>query len=160
MQAAEQIPIPDPIPEGPGLTDMPPHLFRDIITTAALDNTRAAAGGFTQANYLRETQRLANTSRDFMHASRDMQEAMYPFRHLNVGLHTNPRAMAAIERAQQMRLLRPYLPDDAGDPMMPVRVGGVTRPLNLQEGLRQGLVTRRGVPIGRGRDDEDLEALD
>ena len=89
-----------------------------------------------------------------------MHEAMYPFRHLNVGLHTNPRAMAAIERAQQMRLLRPYLPDDAGDPMMPVRVGGVTRPLNLQEGLRQGLVTRRGVPIGRGRAVTDVEALD
>ena len=156
----EQIPIPDPIPEGPGLTDMPPHLFYEMVNTAALDNTRAAAGGFTRANFLRETQRLANTSRDFMHASRDMQEAVYPFRHLDIGLHTNPRAMAAIERAQEMRLRRPYLPDDAGTPMMPVRVGGVTRPLNLQEGLRRGLVTRRGDLIDRGRTVTDVEALD
>ena len=44
--------------------------------------------------------------------------------------------------------------------MMPVRVGGVTRPLNLQEGLRQGLVTRRGDRIDRGRTVTDVEALD
>ena len=67
--------------------------------------------------------------------------------------------MAAIERAQEMRLNRPYLPVDAGDPMMPVQ-SGVTGPLALQAGLREGLVTRRGDPIDRGRTVTDVEALD
>ena len=71
---------------------------------------------------LRDLARLAPTSHGINEATRDVSN-IFPIRRTVLEFHQNPRAMAAIERAQNTRIRRPHLVDDAGNAWMPVRPG-------------------------------------
>ena len=142
---AQQQPQPEPQAEPvrppPGLADMPDEAIRNIVRLAA---SSPRATQYWHIPMMRDLARLAPINRSFRDQARGMSN-LFPVRRAVLGLHTNPRAMAAIERAQNTRIRRPHLVDDAGDPWMPVRHG-------IQFGPNERLVDRRGRDIDRGRD--------
>jgi len=133
-------PEPEPQREAPTLSDMPDDVMRKIVI-AAVSAPRPTQ--YWHIPMLRDMARLAPTNRQIGSIANDLSNR-FPIRRTVLEFHDNPRALAAIERAQNTRIRRPHLADDAGGPWMPVRAG-----IHFQPGDR--IVDRRGRDIDRGR---------
>ena len=139
LQAQQPEPEPEVVRQ-PTLSDMPSEVMRSIVISAA---SRPRPTQYWHVPMLRDLARLAPTSRGINEAASDVGN-MFPIRRTVLEFHQNPRAMAAIERAQNTRIRRPHLVDDAGNAWMPVRPG-------IQFAPNDRLVDRRGRDIDRGR---------
>ena len=139
LQAQQPEPEPEVVRQ-PTLSDMPSEVMRNIVISAA---SAPRPTQYWHIPMLRDLARLAPANRGISEVARDVSN-MFPIRRTVLQFHQNPRAMAAIERAQNTRIRRPHLVDDAGDPMMPLRPG-------IQFQPNDRLVDRRGRDIDRGR---------